>query len=799
MFRNYLKIAFRNLGRNKLFSFINITGLAFGVTCCVLIFLYVQRELGFDRFNEKADRIYRLTAICFQPKKTEYFAPSSPIMCIKLQAAFPDVRKSVRITPTKRSISYNDRKFFDNKVVYADSSLFDIFTFPMIEGNPKKALSAPYSVVLTRSSAKKYFGTENATGKMMKLSDTINVMVTGIIEDIPDNSHLKFDCALSRSTIADMNKNTADFAASNAENWFNCDSYTYMLISETADAKALESRMNKFMDREMADIKKNLGMWFNINLQPLTDIHLRSHFTSDYKDNVNSDITYIYIFAATAALVLLIACCNFINLSTARSLNRSKEIGLRKVIGARRIQLVMQFLGESLLFSIIASVLSFLLVLIFVPVFNSFAATTLSLNWSVLWIYLAIICTVGILSGLYPALLMSSFAPVRSLKGHVSHGIADIVFRKGLVVFQFSIAIVLIISTELILQQLDFIQNRNLGMQKEQMLAFELQPVDARKGEMIIKELSRNPDVLGGTQNSFSFKGVANITLLPEGAAQNEVTACHVIGVDENFLKTFEIQLAEGRDFSKDFASDKNEAFIVNEAAVKVFNWNTPKEAIGKKVDWAFGKSGKVIGVVKDFNFASLHDQVQPLLIHIWPMWYRYLTVRLKTNDLNTTMTQLEATWKSLQLESPFKYTFLEDEFDAMYRSERNMRSVLSAFTFLSVFVACLGLFGLASYTIKQRFREIGIRRVLGASVKSIAGLLSKDFLKLVIISIVIAVPVAWFAAYRWLQDFAYKVDIGLWIFIVAALMSVLIAFATVSIQAIQAALANPVKSIRTE
>lgn len=799
MIKNYFKIAWRNIINNKFYSFINVAGLAIGITCCVLIFLYIQNELSYDRYNVKADRIYRLTAVCFQPKKTDRFAASSPIMSQKLQAAFPEVIRSVRITPTKRSVSYNDKKFYENKVFYTDSTLLSVFTFPMIDGDPSKALTAPYCVVLTESAAARYFGSEKAVGKIMKLSDSINVMVTGVIRDIPENSHFRFDCALSRATLADLNKNSKNWMENSELNWFNCDSYTYLLLSESANAKALQTKMNSFMNKEMADFKKNLGMWFNVDLQALTDIHLRSHLEADYKDSVNGDITYVYIFAATAILILLIACCNFINLSTARSINRSKEIGLRKVIGARRGQLIAQFLGESLLISILASLLAVVMIFIFIPVFNSFVGVKLSFSLQAIWIFLAIIIITGLLSGLYPALLMSSFAPVRSLKGHIRHGLTDIIFRKGLVVFQFSIATALIISTGLILQQLDFIQNRNLGMNKEQMLSLELQPGDAAKSDMILKELSRQPNVVAGSLNSFSFKGIANITLLPEGFSENEMTACNVIGVDENFLKAFGVGLVAGRDFSKEFTSDANEAFMVNEAAVKAFNWKTPKQAIGKKVDWAFGKSGKIIGVVKDFNFASLHDEVKPLLIHIWPPWYKYLTLRLKTDDLPNTMAKLEGTWKSLAVESPFKYTFLEDDFNNLYRSERNMRAVLGAFTFLSVLVACLGLFGLAAFTIRQRFREIGIRRVLGASVSNITSLLSKDFLKLVLISICIAVPAAWYAISKWLQDFAYRVDIGWWIFLCAALLAVLIAMATVSFQAVKAALTNPVKSIRTE
>ncbi len=799
MFRNYIKIAWRNLWKNKLFSFINIFGLAIGITCCILIFMYVQNELSYDRYNEKAAHIFRVVPTIFQPKKTDRFAASSPIMSVRLQQMFPEITKAVRVLPSRRPISYKDKKFLETRILYVDSTVFDVFTFPMLEGNPSKALNTPYSIVLTESTAKKYFGEEKVLGQMLKFSDTINLMVTGIIKDVPINSHIKFDCLISRSTMVDMSKHSPGWMENNEMNWFNCDTHTYFLLSDNTDPKVLEPKINKFMDKEMADTKKNIGMWFNIGLQPLTDVHLKSHLEAELKDTVNGDIIYVYIFSATAILILLIACCNFINLSTARSLNRSKEIGLRKVIGALRSQLIFQFLGESLVYSIMASLISVLMVLLAIPLFNSFIGSQLTFSLTLVWIYLGIICLVGILAGLYPALLMSSFAPIKSLKGNVSHGILDILFRKGLVVFQFSIAIILIIGTFLILQQLKFIQNRNIGINKERMVSIEIQQADMPKASVVLKELQKNPKVVNGSVNSFSFKGIANITLVPEGAAPNEMTASHVILVDENFVKTFGIEIVAGRDFSKDFPSDPNEAFLINEASIKAYGWKTAQASIGKKIDWGGMKSGKVVGVVKDFNFASMHDQIQPLLIHIYPPWFRYVTLRLKTDDLSGTMNEIEKTWKSVMSESYFKYAFLEDDFNNLYKSEQNMRSVLSAFTFLSVLVACLGLFGLTSYSIKQRVKEIGVRKVLGASIPNIIKLLSKDFMKLVFVSFIIAVPVGWYAVHKWLEDFAFKISIGWLVFFIAGLAAMLIAFVTISIQASKAASANPVKSLRTE
>ena len=785
--------------KNKLFSFINIFGLAIGITCCILIFLYVQNELSYDRYNEKIDRIYRVSSNTHQPKKEVNFAPTSPVTAERLRQNFPEIQKIVRFGSTQRTISYNNKKFFDATVWYADSTLLEIFTLPMVSGNPSKALTAPYSIVLSETAVKKYFGNDQPIGKLLKFSDTLSLLVTGVFKDVPQNSHFNFDCIISRSTMADLNKNNSDWLEGSEKNWFNCDSYSYILLAEHTDGKALEIKANKFLDKEMAEMKKTVGMWMNVRLQPLKDLHLRSHLDHEMKGTAQGDITYVYIFSGTAFLILLIACCNFINLSTARSLNRSKEIGLRKVIGARRPQLILQFLGESVVFALISCVLSFLFVLATIPLFNSFVGTALSINFSVLWIYLVLVCGIGLLAGLYPALLMSSFRPIQSLKGKVNHGMTDVFFRKGLVVFQFSIAIILIISTTLILNQMSFIQNKKLGISKEQTVGIDLKGPDQRKADVFLKELGRNPSVIGASLNNFSFKSMPTITLLPEGAAQNELTACNVFSADENFLKIMKIQVVAGRDFSKDFPSDEKDAFIVNEAAVKSFGWKTPKGALGKRVDWAFGKTGKIIGVVSDFNYASLHEHVEPLLINIYRPWYKTITLRLKSDNITATMKELETTWRNTSPENPFKYSFLEDDFDSLYKSEKNMRAVLSAFTFLSVLVACLGLFGLAAFTIKQRFKEISIRKVLGASINGVVGLLSKDFLKLVLISIVIASPIAWYAAHKWLQDFAYKVEISWWIFVIAGVMALAIAFFTVCFQALRAATANPVKSLRAE
>lgn len=795
MIKNYFKIAWRNLVKNKSFSFINIAGLVIGITSCVLIFLYVQYELSYDKYNQQASQIYRLTEILHLPKEDRPQAVTSPIMAPTLQANFPEIKKSVRLTSSGRILGVNEKKLYDTKIVYADSALFDIFTFPMLQGDPQKALVNPYSIVLTENTAKKYFGNEQALGKIMQLSDTINLTVTGIVKNVPSNSHFTFDCLLSRATIDELNNHQVD------SNWFNNSAYTYFLLPENYPPSKLESKLNVFVHKQMEEERKTTGLWYDFKLQPVTSIHLRSNMNAEI--NPNSDISYIYIFSAAAILILIIACCNFINLATARSLNRSKEIGLRKVVGARRVQLGIQFLGESFLFAVIAGIIAFALVYFLLPSFNTFTGKSLPLNifsnQTLLLMFGAIIISAGIIAGIYPALLMSSFAPINALRGAIRHGWQDIFLRKGLVVFQFTIAIVLIAGTGIVLQQLRYVQNRKIGLNKDQVIEIGLRSADLQNAETLVNELTKKTSVTDATLTDFSFKaGISNIAVLPEGAAENEVTSQAVISVDYNFLKTFQVSLVAGRNFSRSYPTDSAAGFIINETAAKIFGWK-PTDAIGKNMDWGLGKKGKVIGVIRDFNFTSLHDNIKPLILHINPSWSRFIALRIRPDKIPQTLKEIETTWNAIATASPFKYTFLDEDFVSLYKEEKNMKSVLTLFTIFSLLVACLGLFGLAAFSIKQRFKEIAIRKVLGASVSNITRLVSKEFLLLVLIAAAIAFPVAWWGMHKWLQDFAYHINIGWQLFVAAGVIAIVIALLTVSYQSIKAAIANPVKSLRTE
>lgn len=796
MIKNYFKVVWRNLSKNKLYSFINITGLSVGITCCVLIFLYVQYEWSYDKYNVKSGQIYRLTEVLHLPNENNARALTSPPMASALQANFPEVLKTVRISYSSRYLSYQNKKIVSTQIMYADSTLFDIFTFPIISGDKQKALVNPYSIVLTESMAKKYFGSVSPLGKIMQLSDTVPLTVTAVVKDVPANSHFNFDCILSRTTINALNKNLPE------TEWFSNGFYTYLLLSKNASYHQLENKFSSFIAKQMNKARKATGMYYDLKLQPVADIHLKSNLNSEI--NPNGDITYIYIFAAAAFLILLIACINFINLATAKSISRAKEIGLRKVIGANRSQLIFQFLGESFLFTVISAVLSVILIQLMLPWFNSFTGRSLSLfdfsSYNVLILFITIVISVGLMAGIYPAFLMSSFSPIKVLKGTVKYEWHDIFLRKGLIVFQFTIAIILIAGAFLVYQQLRFIQNKKIGLNKDQLLEVQLPASHSDKKDILLQEFLKNYNVVNASLTNFSFQQtISSFATLPEGFSDNQVSSISSIFADYNFLKTFQIPLATGRNFSTSFPTDSAQAFIVNEAAVKAFNWKNDEAAIGKYLNWGLGKKGKVIGVVKDFNYSSLHDNIKPLIIQLLPQAYNFVALRIKPNELQQTLVALSATWKTIVPDAAFQYSFLDDDFAALYKSEQNLQGVLGLFTALSIFIACLGLFGLTAFTIAQRFKEIGIRKVIGASVFNIISLLSKDFLKLVFISICIAFPAAWLVINKWLQNFAYHMSISWWTFVSVGLCAMLIALATVSFQSVKAAIANPVKSLRTE
>lgn len=795
MLKNYLKVAIRTFIKSKSFSFINIAGLSIGMSTCILITLFVLDEVSFDRFHDKADRIYRVTELLHLPTEDRHQTVTSPPMAPALGRAFPEVLKTARLSFSSRTISYKDNKFFDTRILYADSTFLQIFSFPMIEGNPDKALVEPYSVVLTQRAAKKYFGSEDPLNKIMMLSDTLSLTVTGVVEDVPANSHLQFDAVMSRSTITRMRNNAPE------DNWFNNGYYSYILLPEGYDIRDLEAKIPSFLDKEQGADRKTSGIWYDFIFQPLTSIHL--HSTSLFDLGVNGNIRYVYTFSVIAALVLLIACANYVNLTTAKSVNRAKELGMRKIVGARKSQLVSQLLGESFLITMLAFIVAVAVVSAVLPSFNTLTAKQLDITVltrrDVLLVITGTFVMISLLAGGYPALLLSSASPLRAVKDYGRQGNSSGLVRKGLVVFQFSMSIILISATIVIFRQMDYMQTRNIGLQKDQLLQIDLPYRMQSKHELIRDELSKIPGVTAASVSTFSFRtGASNIAVLPEGAAENEITSESCLSVDADFLETYGVTLISGRNFIRGNIADDTSSFILNEAAVRSFGFGTPETALGKKLDWGLGKKGTVIGVVRDFNFESLHSTISPLILHVVKDWYNIVSLRVE-GDIPSVVNQVEKRWKQLDPEGRFEYAFMDQDFQRLYRAEEQTRTIVALLASLAIFIACLGLFGLAAFIAEQRTKEIGIRKVLGANVIGLIALMSKDFLKLIVIAFLFAVPVAWYAGSEWLTGFAFHTELAWWIFAAAGGASAIIALLTVSFQSVKASLMNPVKALRTE
>ncbi|HWA35437.1 MAG TPA: ABC transporter permease [Cyclobacteriaceae bacterium] len=796
MLKNYIKISLRALWKNRKFSLINIAGLVMGLSVCLLIAIFVLDELSYDRFHEKAERIMRLTPTLHIPKGDRPRAITAAPMGPALFATFPEIESFVRISSANRILGYQDKKIYDTKVFFADSSFLEVFTFPLLKGDQATALKNPHSVVLTKSAAKKYFGDEDALGKLMTLSDSITVAVTGVAEDVPENSHLQFDAILSYATVAELRNHEPE------DNWFSNVLYTYVLLRQGQDRKSLESKFPAFLETHLGETRKEAGIWYDFYLQPLTAIHLHSDLASEISRNGN--IKYVYTFSIIGILVLLVACANYINLSTAKSLSRAKEIGMRKVIGARRSQLISQLIGESFFLTLLSSILAFIVIVLALPAFNTLTEKNFTLSQllrtDIVVTFAGLFLAVGVLAGGYPAFMMSAFSPIRALKSARRQGKESLVLRRSLVVFQFSISIFLIAGTIIIFRQIEFLQNQNLGLKKDQLVELKLREAVLNKASIIRDALDEVPGVTGVSETSFSYENnLSSVALLPEGAEVNQISSEASIAVDESFMDVFQIELAAGRNFSKEFPSDASEAFIVNETAVKYFNWGTPDTAVGKKLDWGLGKKGKVIGVFKDFNFYSAHHQIRPLIIHIHPNWYKFIVVKFEAAHAPDILNGLEKKWNSLDLGSPFDYSFMDEDFEKLYRSEAQTKQIVGVLAALAIFIACLGLLGLAAFTAEQRTKEIGIRKVLGANSVGLVGLLSRDFIKLLVASMIIALPLSWFALDRWLNSFAYKTSMPWWIFAISGLTALFFALFIVALQSIRAATTNPINSLRTE
>jgi putative ABC transport system permease protein len=810
MIRNYFTIAWRNLMKYKTISFINLFGLTVGLTCCLLILCFIGNELSYDKYNEHASRIYRVTRDFYNQNGSLSLKLStiSPPFGPYLQNDFPDIQKITRLLDNgNTSFRVGEKIFTEKNVFYADENLFDVFTVRVLEGNPKEALKNPFSVMLSEETAAKYFGQADPMNKTIRYGNKYDYKVMGIYRSLPQNAHLHPSMLLSFNTL----KDSAIYGAENLRtDWGNNSFFTYLLMPENYPLQKMEAQFPAFLDRHMnhKDFNgQNPSKFTSLGLQKLTDIHLRSH--TDYEAEENGDISRVYIFSAIALFILLIACINYMNLSTARSALRAREIGIRKVIGAQRKELIFQFLTESVLLTCFATLCALGIVYLAIPLLNKISQQQIYfavlVKWQVMIPLLFIPFVIGILSGLYPALFMSAFQPVKTLKGIFKTAGRNISFRQALVITQFSISIVLIISTLIVFQQLRYMQQKSLGFDKAHVVTLDYDNVLSKNYESFRSELLRYPGVLDVARSSRIPSGRLldddNAYTVAGDSVKPLNTDIKYLGTDVDFIPTFAIHMAAGRNFSRDFGMDTSN-FIVNEAAVKVIGWKTPTEAIGK--NFKYGSTiGHIIGVVTDFHFESLHQQIRPM-VFLLPSaaqsgFYNNMSVKISGQDVAGSIAHIETTWRKYLPDNPFNFTFLDQRFDRLYSSEQRQGALFMIFAFVAIFIACLGLFGLSAFAITQRIKEIGIRKVLGATVTQIVSMISKDFLRLVVVASLIAFPVAWYAMHNWLSDFAYRTPIGWWIFLEAALAAALIALVTISFQALKAAVANPADSLHSE
>lgn len=800
MFRNYLKIAARSLARHRVNTLINVIGLAVGLASCLLLFTYLRSELNYDAFHVNADRIVRVTMEYSTGGKVGQVAETGTKVAPELRRRFSEIEAGVRLINGQGVVRVGDRQFSEKRLVYADSSLFSIFTFPLLRGNPQTALAGPNLVVLSEATAARYFGAENPVGKALQVNTggpaDKYFTVTGVVADSPADSQIKYDLLASFSTLR----------AAKTEEWWSANYGTYLLLRTPEAIASLQAKIPAFMKTQSGETGLTGQDYLTYNLEPIRQVHLRS--TVDGMFEPNGDLTYVSIFGFISVLILLIACVNYINLATARAVERAQEVGVRKVLGAEQGQLFGQFMGESLLITGVALLVGIGLAWLLLPLFNTLSERNFTVNdWlTPSWVLGALLISllVALVAGGYPAWILARFQPIRALQGHLAAGGGRL--RRGLIVGQFAITAFLIVSTLVVRNQLDFIQHKKLGYNRDRVLMLPANQQVADKLRTLKGEFRRNSNV---QQVSMAYDSPVFVGggYSMGRADMNESQQKMVTGlpIDEEFVKATGLRIVSGEDLTladvdrvaqADVDSLDRYRFLLNESGAKALGWS-PQQAVGKLMN-VNGRAGKVKAVVADFHFSSLKQQIGPMVL--FPEGGgNVLLVKLGTNDLAGSLASLERTWKALLPAIPFEYQFMDEEFNKLYAGEMRTGRVFSVFSFLSILLGCLGLFGLSTYTTAQRTKEIGIRKVLGASVLSIVALLSKDFLKLVFIAIVIASPLAWWAMDRWLADFAYRIDIEWWVFVLAGTLAVGIALLTVSFQSIKAALMNPVKSLRSE
>jgi len=820
MIKNYIKIAWRNVMKSKLFSFINIFGLAVGLTCCMLITLFILNETSYDAYQKNADNIYQVG--------TEFIGlgnfsklPNTPAaMGEMLKKAFPEIQQTARLTglyaEDKTLLQYNEnngsgKSFYETKGLLADSTFFRMFTYDFIEGNPAAALDNPNAIVLEDDIAKKLFGSQPALNKVIHVSSSTNgdhdFLVTGVFKPINKPSHIdgRFFMSMMGGNIASSIEQRAGNLATN--NMF----YTYLLLKPGASAEKLQAKFPSFIQQYAGKDLKAVGFNKKQFLVPLKKIHL----DEDVKSNITAggSVLYLYILASIALFTLLIACINFMNLATAQSSKRSAEVGIRKVLGAEKKFLVLQFLGESVLMSLLALMIAFLFTKLLLPVFNSVANKNLSFTFSnnllLIASFIVLAITTGLIAGSYPAFYLSSFKPVKVLKGKFSNSFSAVALRKGLVVFQFIISVVLIIASVVIGDQMKYLRSANLGFDQNQQVIVPLRSSIAKKMYPSFKDELLKQSGISNVGGSLFYPGITQVSdniFYTDGGDMQQAKDIKMNYIDPSFLQTLGIKLVAGRLFSNEYYPEDTAgsgAIIINQTALKTLGFTNAEDAINKNLHNNFNNQTlnyKIVGVVKDFHFEDLHLPIGPYGFQLnTPPLHNYMIVHVKSANMNAALKSIQSTWHNLDPGEPFDYSFLDKDFQKNYDAENRLADIVSDFTIIAILISCLGLFGLATFSAEQRIKEIGVRKVLGASVTSIVALLSKDFIKLVIVAVVIASPLAWFIMNKWLQSFAYRTSISWTVFAITALVALFIALITISFQAVKAAIANPVESLKSE
>lgn len=794
MLKNYLLLAIKNCRKQKMFSLINVLGLTVGIVCCLMIFLFIMNEFSYDRFHKNGEHIYRVMRRSHINGATRDIPYLAPPYSKALLSNYPDaIKKAIKIFPDNDLVTYKDVSFNEKKVFLADSSFFQFFSFPLLKGNPATVLADPNSIVMTASTAKKYFGNEDPMGKVIAFNKKMQMKVTGIAKDVPANSHIDFDIIVPTANW----EHTGFF-----NQWTNNGVYVYVQLNPAVQPAHLMKMFPAFMEKYLGTYYREMGFKNDLIIQPLHGIYFETENTFD-RDVKHGSKKMVYIFMSIAILILLIACINFVNLSTARAADRSKEVGVRKVMGAVRAQLTWQFIFESLLFASVAAISALLLLQLIMPVYTSFLGYKLPSYWTNPWVYaftMGVILVIGLLAGSYPALLLSSFSPTESLKGKLRSGKHGAFFRKALVVFQFGISVLLTVCVAVVMKQMHYVRNADMGFSKEQTMIVRLDNGTIwGKKDQFKNQVQADPAVAavaamtgepGGFHDNYSFEAEGH---------PGEKLMFNTQFADFEYVKTLGLKIIAGRDFSPAFITDSTSAVLINRTAANQLGYS-PQQAVGKWINIIGVKERRtIVGVVEDYHFTSLKNAITPLVISTQKDDRRLVLIRLHSNNLPATIERIKKAYTSAAPDYPFAFDFLDERFNKLYKAEIKQETLLSVFSIIAIGIACLGLFGLASYTAIKRTKEIGVRKVLGSSIENIVLLLSKDLLKPVLLGTLIAIPAGYFVMQNWLQNFAYRTTIHWWLFLVAAMIAVLIALITVSVQAVKAALVNPVKSLRSE